>query len=264
MKKLIVNTIGKGDINLILLHGWVLNSKIWYPIINILKEKCTLYLIDLPGYGKNYKYQYINFKDIIYSIYTNIPKNSILMGWSLGGLIAQKIIFDYPDDILGIITVSSSPCFLKKKNWPGVTEHLFKKYYHDIKKNYFNTIKNFLVIHTKLGNSKDTINNLIDMMMLDSKPDELALKYGLDLLIYTDLRNQLIKSNLPFLRIYGKLDNIVPYDIKNILDQTWPNTYSVTLMHSAHVPFISQSQQFCNIILKFFDFFKKKINKFSL
>ncbi|CAL4325502.1 Pimeloyl-[acyl-carrier protein] methyl ester esterase [Buchnera aphidicola (Eriosoma lanigerum)] len=256
MKKLIKITMGTGDTNLVLLHGWGMNSKIWYSVIPFLKPYFKLHLIDLPGFGKNYQYNNMTIDEIINYLYLNIPHKSILLGWSLGGLIACKIALTYPDNIIGIITVCSSPYFIKDNYWPGISPMLLQEFSNNMKTNYLKTIKQFLFIQLGSYISKKKIEYLLKMILSEKQPTVLALESTLNILYNTDLRKLIKKFTIPLLRIYGKFDSIVPHIIKNILDRDWKHTYSVTLEQSAHIPFISQSIQFCKIILEFNSYIK--------
>ena len=44
--------IGKGE-NLIMLHGWGQDVSTFWGIVVFLKDKYTVYLIDLPGFGRS-------------------------------------------------------------------------------------------------------------------------------------------------------------------------------------------------------------------
>ncbi|WP_422667427.1 alpha/beta fold hydrolase [Buchnera aphidicola] len=119
------NIIGNGKINLVFLHGWGIDSRIWNCIIKELDIHFKLYIIDLPGFGKNLHLKSMSLNEIIYLLHFYLPKNAIWLGWSIGGLIVNQLALKYPNYILAIITISSSPCFLKKK----IGLELKKKYY---------------------------------------------------------------------------------------------------------------------------------------
>ncbi|QCI24576.1 alpha/beta fold hydrolase [Buchnera aphidicola (Muscaphis stroyani)] len=116
MKSFYWETLGTGNINLILIHGWGFNSQIWFFIIKEFSSFCKIYLIDLPGHGKNKNLPNMEIDEIVQKLRVTIPKNSIWIGWSIGGLIASRFALLYPKYVLGIITISSSPCFILKKN----------------------------------------------------------------------------------------------------------------------------------------------------
>lgn len=114
-KKFYWNIIGNGNIDIIMLNGWGFTSKIWFFIVQELNEIFKFHLIDLPGIGINKNLPPLKIDEIIKVLHYYMPKNAILLGWSIGGLIANQLASLYPKNILGIINITSSPCFIKKK-----------------------------------------------------------------------------------------------------------------------------------------------------
>ena len=53
MSALYWQTIGEGDRDLVLLHGWGLNAEVWHCMIERLTPHFRLHLVDLPGYGRS-------------------------------------------------------------------------------------------------------------------------------------------------------------------------------------------------------------------
>lgn len=248
--------IGFGKINLVLLHGWGCNSKIWFFIIKKLIPYFRLYLIDLPGFGYNSQYfgniSLEKITEIISKI--PIPNDSIWLGWSLGGLVASKIAILNPKKIKAVINVSSSPCFVSKKKWPGINLIIFNKFKKKLELNYLNTIKNFFLLY--LFNKRNIRKNNIFLekfIFSQPLPNLVNLKNGINILQETDLRKEMKKIKIPVLYIYGKYDYIIPYNISNLLKKS-NNKYIKShfiIDNSYHAPFISQTKIFCKKIIKF-------------
>lgn len=257
MKKLNWNSVGTGSENLILIHGWGLNSKIWNVLIqqSNLKKQFKLHLIDLPGFGKSDKLSPITLNNITQLISSYIPNNSIILGWSMGGLIASNIGLKYPNKIKGIISVSSSPCFIERSNWPGISKETFLTFYNCLKKNFQKTISDFILIQA-LNSNYSTIKNIQKDILSQPNPTIYTLKKSLEIIFISDLRTQIKNLKVPMLRIYGSLDTFVPKKVCTILDKLWPKTLSTIIEQSAHIPFVSHTQKFCAIILNF----KKYLN----
>ena len=45
-----VEVVGRGP-PLVLLHGWAMHGGVFAPLVERLRERCTLHLVDLPGHG---------------------------------------------------------------------------------------------------------------------------------------------------------------------------------------------------------------------
>ncbi len=254
MKKFKWEIKGNGNINLVILNGWGFNSEIWFFIIKKLCPYFKLHLIDLPGIGRNKKLIPINIQQIIEVLNFCMPNNSVYLGWSLGGLIATNFALLYPNKILGLINVASSPCFIKKKNWPGIEKKKLYCFYRDLVQKNHDTINNFLFsqIFQEKKHLKDL--NVLTNKLFQSheKPNQHAIKKGLEMLLKVDLRSQLPMIRIPFLRIYGSLDTLVPKKISNLTDVISNNSSSVIINQAGHIPFISHKEEFCSILLEFF------------
>ncbi len=131
------------SIPVVLIHGWGLNSAVWQPLIIKLtaefRARFHIITVDLPGFGENHvtKIQPYSLANIAKQIDNVIEQPAIYLGWSLGGLVATEIALAYPDKVLGLITVASSPRFLEEVmaksgqeiTWPGIKPEVLKAFH---------------------------------------------------------------------------------------------------------------------------------------
>lgn len=82
-------------------------------------------------------------------------------------------------------------------------------------------------------------------------PSVEVLNGGLAILREADLRQPLADLTVPFLRLYGALDGLVPRKVAVLLDDPWPNSTSVVMPKAAHAPFISHPDAFSEQIIAF-------------
>ena len=108
--------LGSGK-NIVLIHGWGMHSVIWDSIAKNLSKTYRVTWFDLPGYGEN--------ENSMSDIYKIIPPQSVIIGWSIGGLIAAHLSLNYPDLVSKLILVACNPCFVQSPNWPGMPEKIF-------------------------------------------------------------------------------------------------------------------------------------------
>jgi pimeloyl-[acyl-carrier protein] methyl ester esterase len=109
--KLYINTLGNGQ-DIVLLHGWGVNSAVFEPLKQALSEYRVHY-VDLPGFGNSDPIEG-DIHDWVAALATQLPDNAIWLGWSLGGLVATQVALTFPTKIKALITVASSPCFMAR------------------------------------------------------------------------------------------------------------------------------------------------------
>ncbi|PPI86474.1 pimeloyl-ACP methyl ester esterase BioH [Candidatus Pantoea edessiphila] len=247
-------TCGKGSTNLVLIHGWALNAEIWNLVIPNLSKHFRLHLVDLPGYGRSKVCTEFTIKGLAKQLIPFLPTQSIVLGWSLGGLVAMQIALIHPELLSGVITVASSPKFIATESWPGIKINILKNFQHYVHKNLQKAIERFLVLQT-LGSKKDSIDILMLKQAIFSQPipSISVLNNGLKILSITDIRKELPLIQLPFLRIYGSLDSLVPRYVVPIIDDIIPSSPSIVIEKAAHAPFISHSDRFCEHVINFLD-----------
>lgn len=253
MQSFIWETIGSGNKNIIFLHGWGFNAQIWSNVTPYYSKKFKLHVIDLPGYGKNKNFSCYFLSDIIELISRYAPKESVLIGWSLGGLIASKIAIQYPKKFNGLIVISSSPCFCEKKNWPGVKTKILNNFALQLRNNFQNTMNRFFSI--QLLGAKKQINNirkLKENFFSQPEPSFQTLMSGLQILKNTDIRYSLQYLKIPILKIYGNLDILIPKQAIPIIKKLYRTSNTdVVIPDASHAPFISHPRLCFQVINNF-------------
>ena len=112
MTSLYWHTCGEGKRDLVLLHGWGLNAEVWQSIIPRFSAHYRLHLVDLPGYGRSQHFGALTLEQMAAQLLPALPPQAIVVGWSLGGLVATQLALSAPEKLAALITVASSPCFL--------------------------------------------------------------------------------------------------------------------------------------------------------
>lgn len=253
MAKLYWQTVGEGKQDLVLLHGWGLNAQVWQTIIPHIASHFRIHLVDLPGYGRSQDFAPMDIQSMADIIWQQAPKNAIWLGWSLGGLVASRIALKHPHEVSGLITVASSPCFRAEANvWPGIKPDVLLGFEHQLSTDFHRTVERFLALQT-LGtkSARDDARILKSVVLELPIPTVDILNAGLESLRTEDLRDELKQLCVPFLRIYGHLDGLVPRAVATMLDEIYPHSPSVVIRNSAHAPFISHPEEFCEYLIDF-------------
>lgn len=252
MSSLYWHTSGEGNVDLVLLHGWGLNAEVWNRITPRLSPYFRLHQVDLPGFGRSQEYGALALPEMTQQLLPALPEKAIFLGWSLGGLVASQLALTQPERVSGLITVASSPCFTARESWPGIKPETLHGFQQQLSQDYQRTVERFLALQT-LGteSARQDARALKEVVLSQPMPPVSVLEGGLAILDEVDLREALRDLSLPFLRIYGYLDGLVPRRVAELLDERWPASSSRVMEKAAHAPFISHPEAFCQHILDF-------------
>ena len=245
-------TAGEGKRDLVLLHGWGLNAQVWDCIVPLLSAQFTLHLVDLPGYGRSRGFGAMTLEEMAERVLAQAPAQALWLGWSLGGLVASRAALMAPERVTALVTVASSPCFSARDGWPGIKPEVLSGFQQQLSEDFHKTVERFLALQTMgTENARQDARRLKSAVLSLPMPSAEALNGGLEILKTTDLRAALTALHVPFLRLYGALDGLVPRKIAPLLDAQWPQSRSLIVEKAAHAPFISHPQAFCEALAGF-------------
>ncbi|MGY3887628.1 pimeloyl-ACP methyl ester esterase BioH [Aeromonas aquatica] len=248
-----VERFGQGQ-DLVLLHGWGMNGAVWHGIVPELAAHYRLHLVDLPGFGNSPLASGVEYglPWLAEQITAVLPERCHLLGWSLGGLVASQLALTHPERCQSLITVASSPCFMARDEWPGIAPKVLAGFNQMLAGDFKQTIERFLAIQA-MGSehARDDIRQLRHWLAERPAPQLAALEAGLGLLADVDQRDELTALSLPWLRIYGRLDSLVPKAAIPLLDERYPHSQSRVLDKASHAPFISHPAQFIAMVREF-------------
>ena len=239
-----VESIGEGQ-EIVMLHGWGMNSSVFTQLYSSLSQYRVHY-VDLPGFGHS-KAIDGDLDTWVDAILNELPSKAIWVGWSLGGLVATKAALRFPEQVTGLVTIASSPCFMARKDesWPGIAPKILSDFSLQLQKNTGKTIERFLTIQA-MGSStaKEDIRQLRDLVLSRPLPKNLVLIQGLEMLANVDLRSQISQIEQPWLRIWGRLDGLVPRHVHLLMPKNQQHHQDLLLHHASHAPFFSHKDEF--------------------
>jgi pimeloyl-[acyl-carrier protein] methyl ester esterase len=249
-----VDIIGQGQ-PLVMIHGWGMHSGVWQPLVKRLSQKYMLYLVDLPGHGSSRPVEPYHLHALADAVAEMIPGVSDVLGWSLGGLVAQRIAINQPDRIRRLILVGSTPSFVQRDGWThGVDETLFTDFAEKVNHDYKNAILQFLTLQCmKASDARPTIKQL--RLAFDTKPTptQTTLVRALQVLLVSDIRDEVSAIRKPTLLIHGDRDNLAPVQAAHWMMQQLPMGFLRVISGAAHAPFLSHTDQFTETLNQFLE-----------
>ncbi|NMB53943.1 MAG: alpha/beta hydrolase [Leptolinea sp.] len=235
---------GKGD-NILLLHGWGMDSGNLRDVSTLLKEKTSsrVYSLDLPGFGFSDTPEvpwcvddYVNLvRSFIES--QNLSKVSIL-GHSFGGRIAIKLAAQYPTSLDRLILVDSAGIIPKRR-----AGYYFKVYLAKIikfLKKTFPGIANWKVFET-----------LSSSVGSEDYKRANQLRGTLVRVVNEDLKPCLPGIKARTLLIWGEQDKEVPVSDAKIMKDLISNSQLEIVRHAGHFPHMDNFHEFSQYLLDF-------------
>lgn len=248
-----IKVIGQGP-DLVMLHGWSMNSAVWHDLADGLAKNFTLHLVDLPGHGQsNWQEGALDLQVLVENLAVECPHSAYWMGWSLGGLISLAFAERYPERIKKLVLMSATPCFVKNEGWLSAMEPaIFQAFSESLGSNQADTLQRFLLLQARgSAHSRDTIRQLAEQLAIEQPPVAEALTAGLNLLINTDMREQLSLLQCPVKMILGERDTLIPKEMLLAATQLQTQIETTLLAGAGHAPFISQPSECQNEIEHF-------------
>ena len=245
---------------LVFLHGWGLNRAVWQSVLPLLPSDQPVLCLDLPGFGERQVAPTpYALEAVAEQLLPEIPENSLLVGWSLGGLVALQIAKNGTAKSQSLSACSEFSMFCghnrNGRAWRLLYwRNLLMRLQNDVAK----TIERFLAIQTMGSDSaRQDIKRLKDAVMSLPAPQNIALAGGLTILASADLRQDLAALTCPVSGCYGRLDSLVPVAMSTALALVAPNMDITVFAKASHAPFISHPQEFMQWLTDWLDRFSQ-------
>lgn len=236
---------------LVLLHGWGVNHAVWTQLIEQLPADQAVLALDLPGYGlATDAPDPYTLAAAARQVAQQIPPASLVLGWSLGGLVATQIAYTEPAKVKALALLASSPCFMAQDGWPGMSTPVLQQFAKLLSADLALTVERFLAIQA-MGSSSARLDTrrLKQAVLSLPLPDAHVLAGGLNILQTADLRDQLASLQMPVTYCFGRLDSLVPLQIADLLPAYLPGVSINIFSKASHAPFVSHTDEFAGWLI---------------
>ncbi|MDO8826644.1 pimeloyl-ACP methyl ester esterase BioH [Methylophaga sp.] len=247
-----IKQIGQGP-DLVMLHGWSMHSGVWHPLIELLADKFTLYLVDLPGHGQSeWQADALQIDKVLNQLAENVPQTAHWLGWSLGGQISLAFASRYPQRVTKLVLMAANPKFVTADDWSEAMDAaVFAVFAGQLNHDQRETLKRFVMLQARgAEGSRETIKLLAEQTA-DNVAHPEALQAGLDLLQTLDLRTELSQLPIPVKCILADRDQLVPIALAESLAELNKAISIDRIAGAGHAPFISRPQLCANSIQEF-------------
>jgi pimeloyl-[acyl-carrier protein] methyl ester esterase len=256
MKELYVEINGSGP-DLVLLHGWGLNVRVWDGLVGELRDRYRMIAVDLPGHGQSAwsagRGTPAEQAWLLHSTLASVSNGYSLLGWSLGGQIALDLAAAMPSQIDRLVLVAATPRFAQSPDWPyGMQPAVITKLATQLRQDYRRTVSDFLELQVRGSiEGSGVLDQLRHALFVHGEAQPGALEAGLNTLATSDLRPTLSHVRAPTLVIAGRNDRITAPAASRALAQALPDARYVEMRRAAHAPFLSHRGEFAALVDRF-------------
>ncbi len=240
--------------DLVLLHGWSMNLRVFDELARLLARDFRVIAIDLPGHGGSDWDENAHSPAAhawrVHETLAALTERYALLGWSLGGQYALDLAAALPAGIEQLVLVSTTPRFLAAPGWPfGTAPALLEKLAARLAAGDAAALDDFVKLMVR-GNSPRTAARVGKARQSTRKKgaaQPAALRHGLERLRDADLRPALPVVRMPTLVIAGAHDRIVRPGASRALAALADATY-VEFEGAAHAPFLSHPRRCAEVV----------------
>jgi len=238
---------------LALVHGWGMNARVFDALADRLANDFDVRAFDLPGHGGRAVLADSSLQAWADDLAAQLPDNTTLLGWSLGGQVAMRAALDHPHRITRLVLLASTPKFVATEDWGrGMALADLEEFGAALKADPQATLLRFLSLQARgMSGQKALLQQLRQTLLSAPVARSEALAAGLAILRDTDLRAELPRLTQPTLVLHGVLDTLTPPAAGAWLAETLPNVQYSALARAAHAPHLSHGEDVAAAIGRF-------------
>lgn len=241
---------------LVLWHGWGMNSRVFAPLIERLAARYRVIAVDLPGHGQSpWPAGATGFDSVRESLLATLPRDCVLVGWSLGGTLALQAALAHPHCVRALVLLHATPRFVASADWPhGMAPAVLDRFAHALDDDYARTVSDFLDLQVR--GSRDgpaVLARLRAALHAQGDAHPAALAAGLALLRQTDLRAPLATLLVPTLVCSGQYDRVTPPAAGEALAALLPHGQHHEFARAGHASFLSHTDEVARAVMGWLD-----------
>jgi pimeloyl-[acyl-carrier protein] methyl ester esterase len=236
----------------IFIHGWNMAGSVWGLQIDFFSTTgFEAVAVDLRGHGASSGMTPFTVaqsaRDIKALVDNKRYVRPVLVGWSMGAMVAIEYALRYPDAAAGICLVGGTPRFTMTEDYPhGLPPKDLQGMKLKLKRDFKRCIGEFRAAISS-GLSPEEKMLVVDAPL----PTPEAAMEGLGELASVDLRARLDQINTPVLLIHGTEDRVCMPGASAYMEAEIKGSESVLIEAAGHLPFLSHRERFNEVLEKF-------------
>lgn len=236
---------------LLFLNGWSMPASVWKNLRTSLTVFQTVEVLDTN--------QALDLDQWMALIDAKVSKDTVLMGWSLGGMLAMHYAGSSAKPFRGMVSLMANPVFVQQQDWPvgmpGSTFAQFRREVSDGESRQWQRTFSFL-LSQGMREQRSALRRLDRVYQQVAVVEEEVLDAGLSLLAELDVRSLLASIKVPCTFVFGESDAFARYSPAL---NTWlpPEAHLEILPGVAHCPFLNTLHE-----QALYEFLNQQVNRF--
>ncbi len=237
---------------IVLISGWAMPAGVMESLAEALDANHRrVSIVELPGLVEElavYKKVHDWSSLLDYLDQQLFEKPVVLVGWSMGGMLATLYASRYPDNVAGVVNLAANACFVASNRWPdGLDPALFSSFYEGMSQSAEKTLQQFIMLCTAGTEARREQARMLQAMVADTDIQSDTLVNLLTLLKDSDLRSAFADLICPVTHFFGQQDALVPVSAAEAVKQRF-EAHHVEVLEGGHCFFMENNAPVVNKI----------------
>lgn len=251
---------GQGP-ELLIMHGWTGAAEDFDPIVERLAPHATCIRWDArPYYSDKVTIEQLA-ADVENIIRTRCLTRPILLGHSMGALVAFEYLKNYGQDLLsGLVIVDMTPCMITRPDWPlalygQYSEEDNQRFIDELEAAFIDRVCQLIVNGKKMTTEQQKAFKRMDFSRIrEMRLNKLNPRTWIDCwqsFVGRDYREILTQISLPTLLLYGEKSNFYGPAVADYVHESIDTSELVLFAGAGHSPQVEQPDLFAQELIDF-------------
>jgi malonyl-CoA O-methyltransferase len=208
-----------------------------------LEKIAPVISLDLPGFGNAPALPEFTLDAVLEKLATQLPPSCVLVGWSLGGMLAMQMAARLPQQVKAIVTIAANLKFVASSDYPAALAPAIN---NQFARSFESDPQAALKLFGGLLAQGDAQERQLLKSLRQQLPAQMNSNWGqaLGVLAALDNRDLFINLQQPGMHLLGEKDALVPAAAVETMRQLNPQQQVELLPETAHAIHWSQPELF--------------------
>ncbi len=248
--------LGEGS-PIVFIHGWAMSGIVWHFQKKALTDSWRVIVPDLRGHGRSVAPMSTKLtlsdmaEDLVELIQGLSLERVVLVGWSLGGMVALEAFAALKELLAGLVLVGTTPRFVAGEGYAhGLPSKDIRGMAIRLQRDYAKTMGDFFKkMFAPDEIQQDQYQRVVrEIILLGRQPASGVALQGLELLAGADLRRILPRIDRPVLLLHGSCDTISLPAASQYMAEHIPDSEMEVMKGCGHAPFLSHPEEFNRLL----------------